>query len=61
MMRSDDPLKDFWEYSNEQEDWLEKRPVCDQCGEHIQDDHYYFINGETLCESCMYWYKKWID
>lgn len=43
-----------WEaHEAEQEAWLSKRPVCRHCGEHIQDDFYYYIDGDILCEDCM--------
>ena len=36
---------------------LERRlnylPVCDKCKERIDDDYYFYINGEILCEDCM--------
>lgn len=36
---------------------LERRlnylPVCYKCKERIDDDHYFYINGEILCEDCM--------
>ena len=37
----------------EQEDALEKCPVCDCCGEYIQDDWFYKIEGEILCLDCL--------
>jgi formylmethanofuran dehydrogenase subunit E len=32
---------------------LAMRPVCDQCGQHIRDDFYYYINGEIVCDECL--------
>lgn len=43
----------FLEHEDEQAAWLEKRPVCACCGEHIQDDYQYVINGESYCEECV--------
>lgn len=40
-----------WEAAREKE--LEKRPVCSDCGEHIQEDHFYEVNGEPICPDCM--------
>lgn len=40
------------------ERWLESRPVCDRCGEHIQDEYGYKVDGETLCPDC---FIKWAD
>ena len=28
-------------------------PECSCCGEHIQDEYAYCINGEWMCDSCM--------
>ena len=43
-----------WEaHERKQEAWRQSRPVCDHCGEHIQDDHCYNINGERLCPDCL--------
>ena len=55
---SDDPLADFDRYDEEQNKWLERRPVCVDCGEHIQDETAYYINGEWICEDCMDSYRK---
>lgn len=33
--------------------WLKTLPVCEKCHKPIQDDYYFYINDETLCQSCM--------
>lgn len=44
----------LWErHEREQERWLAKLPVCDYCEQHIQDDHYYEIDGEIICPDCL--------
>ena len=53
MFYSDDPIRDFERHDREQAKWLEKLPVCDYCGEPIQDDHYYLINGDNVCKDCL--------
>lgn len=30
-----------------------KRPVCYECGEHIQDDECWEMNGELICTDCL--------
>lgn len=60
-LRTDNPVHDFWAYSMAQEEWLENRPTCDECGQHIQDEQYFDIEGKKYCESCLNYYKKWID
>jgi len=32
---------------------LAKRPVCHYCEDHIQEEFYYEINGEIICEHCL--------
>ena len=35
------------------ERWLESRPVCDVCGQPIQENRMYEIENETVCEHCL--------
>ena len=51
--RTDDPLADFDQYDTECQERLDKLPKCADCGEPIQDDHYYLINGENICPDCL--------
>lgn len=53
MIFTDDPLSDFDRYDRQQEEWLNSLPVCDCCGEPIQDDFCYGINGDLICEDCL--------
>ena len=43
----------FRMHEDEQDEWLEQRPVCVCCGDHIQDDYCYDVGGEIYCEDCM--------
>ena len=52
MFRTDDPLADFYRHELEKKEMTADLPVCDYCGKFV-DDHYYFINGEVLCEVCL--------
>lgn len=62
MRRTDDPLADFAAYDDEQQEWLRKRPVCVDCGEHIQDDCFFLINDEAICPGCLVNnYRKYTD
>lgn len=36
----------------EMEAALEKRPQCEHCGEYIQDDYTWEIDGKLLCPEC---------
>ena len=48
-----------WErHDAEQEKWLQSRPVCSECGEHIQDEHLFDIDGDLVCEECLSDYMK---
>ena len=45
---------ELWEAHERQlEQKLAERPVCSYCDKPIQDDSYYYINGENICEYCM--------
>lgn len=50
---------DLWE----RHDWametvVMKRPTCDCCHEHIQDDTGYRIDGKLMCRDCA---EEWLD
>lgn len=53
MFWSDDPVRDAERYFAEQDRQLERLPVCSYCEEPIQDEHFYLINGDAYCESCL--------
>ena len=52
-----------WEiHDAQQERWLQKRPICADCGEHIQDDHYYLIDDKIVCPDCLdSYYRREIE
>jgi formylmethanofuran dehydrogenase subunit E len=49
------------QHDADNERWLERRPVCKMCGEHIQDDWGYCIDGDWICERCMDDFRAYID
>lgn len=52
----------FEAHEAEQERWLDKLPRCSECGEAIQDEYLYEINGELVCPDCMEEnHRKWVD
>ena len=57
MHYSDDPIRDAELTQLDQERWLESLPVCDECGEHIQSEDLYELDGLLFCESCMEWHR----
>lgn len=45
---------DIWDaHDIEMERRRTRLPQCDYCGEHIQDEYYYEIGGEIICEECL--------
>lgn len=61
---SDDPVMDFHRHDHEQNKRLARLPVCEdrKCNKRIQDDYYFEIDGEILCEDCMIRrYRKDVD
>lgn len=47
------------DHLREAERWLESRPVCDACGNPIQERKMYEIDNETVCPNCiMRWLKQ---
>ena len=41
--------------------WLERRPKCSVCGEHIQDEEAIHIEDHWICMECIRTNKEWID
>lgn len=60
-MKTDDPVRDAAMRDYEFERWLEKRPVCACCGEHIQDETAVFIDNEWICNDCIDEKRRYID
>ena len=52
-MYTDDPVRDFECRDREQQEWLDRLPKCEHCGEPIQDDEYYEIEGVNLHLDCL--------
>lgn len=53
MFYSDDPILDAERHAAEQDRELDALPKCDYCEEPIQDDFFYYINGECYCSTCL--------
>lgn len=53
MYLSDDPLRDFDRYDREMAKEYQRLPFCDECGERIEDDFLYDIDGTLICEKCI--------
>ena len=50
---SDNPALDFDRHDAAQQAELAKLPKCEYCGKTIQDDYYYEICDEVICEECL--------
>ena len=53
MIWTDDPVADFERYDAILQEQLKQMPHCINCGEPIQDDHLFNIDGDLFCEECM--------
>jgi len=55
MFFTDDAERDFARHDMEQARREARLPVCEEkkCRKRIQDDYYFEIDGEILCEDCM--------
>ncbi len=58
MYYTNDPVADFLRHDAEQEAELQKLPKCKECGEPIQTDYAYGINGKYICEHCLEAYYR---
>jgi formylmethanofuran dehydrogenase subunit E len=56
-----DNLDAYDAYEKEQEKELASRPKCAWCGEPIQEECAYRINGEWVCEHCIDDVREYID
>ena len=52
MFFTDDPVKDYDRYAEEQDKQLQKLPKCSICDEHIQDEKLCDIDGTIYCMEC---------
>lgn len=50
---SDDPVRDYDRKANDEDAWLRSLPVCEHCGEPIQDEEYFEINGAYVHDDCL--------
>jgi len=50
---TDDPVRDYERKAQDEDAWLDSLPVCEECGEPIQDDNYYEIEGASIHEDCL--------
>lgn len=54
MFYSDDPVRDFDRCDMAMAQREARLPQCEKCGKPINDDLYFEIENEILCEKCMH-------
>ena len=52
-MYTDDPVRDAMDRLRKQEEWESNLPRCSFCGNPIQEERYYVINDENVCQECL--------
>ena len=54
---------DIWRaHDDKLEKQLAERPVCADCGNHVQDEHFYLINDEVICPRCLEdGYRRYVE
>ena len=57
----DDPIADFNRHDRKQAKWLDSLPVCECCGDAIQQERAVCIDGFWYCDKCLEHYRKEID
>ena len=55
---TDDPLNDFARHDAEEVSWIDSRPICSDCGNPIQGNHFYEFERKIICEKCLDMYYK---
>lgn len=61
-MRIPDNYDQWEQHEARQQRELASLPVCADCGEPVQDDHFYLINDEVICPRCLEaGYRKEVD
>ena len=58
---TDDPARDADMHDMEQERKRMRRPLCEVCGEHIQDETGINIHGHWICEKCIKDNREHVD
>lgn len=62
MLYTDNPVRDAMNYDMERQKELDSLPKCDICGQPIQDEDLYDLDGTLVCEECLNReYKKPVD
>ncbi len=58
MLLTGDPHADFDRWDRKREKYLSRLPICECCGEPIQDEELYDFDGDLVCEECVFDYVR---
>lgn len=53
---SADPVADAERYNRHLDRMLERLPICEVCGDHIEDEKAFCFNGEWVHRDCLFEY-----
>lgn len=53
MFYTDDPERDFLREDAKKQKELERLPKCAECGEPIQSERCYEVDGGLICQDCL--------
>lgn len=53
MFTTDNPIADYDRYDRERTKWLERKPKCEECGHHIQQETAVRIGDKWYCDECL--------
>lgn len=53
MIFTDNPDRDFAAYEHELRQRLAHLPVCDICGEVVQEEYYHRLFDRNVCDRCL--------
>lgn len=53
MFYTDDPERDFLRHDAKKQRELERLPKCAECGEPIQSERCYEVDGGLICQDCL--------
>lgn len=59
--KTDDALRDFVRFEEEEAERLSRLPECSLCGEPIDQESAVYMNGEWFCDECLDDCRKVID
>ena len=59
--RTDDPVADFVRHDWKQSKSLERLPICERCGNRIEQEWAVCIEGFWYCDECLENYRKEVE